>query len=55
MKGPFVEGSYCKSSQLSAMIGSGPLFVCFFFFLMYSQIVGLKWLTLPTEKAYQHA
>lgn len=29
MKGPFVEGSYCKSSQLRAMIGSGPLFLFF--------------------------
>lgn len=31
--GPFIEGSYCKSSLLRAMIGSGPLFL--FCFLKY--------------------
>lgn len=49
VKGPFTEGSYCKSPQLRASIGFGP-----FFFLMCSQTSGLKWLTLPTETAYQH-
>lgn len=57
--GPFIEGSYCKSSLLRAMIGSGPLFLFCFFLNIFPDVLpnslGSKWLTLPTETADQNA
>lgn len=43
LKAHSTEGSYCDSTQLRALIGSGP------FFPDVLPTLGLKWLTLPTE------
>lgn len=43
LKAHSTEGSYCDSTQLRALIGSGP------FFPDVLPTLGLKWLTLPTQ------
>lgn len=43
LKAHSTEGSYCDSTQLRALIGSGP------FFPDVLPTLGLKWLTLPTD------